>query len=57
MGFTPNMLGAINQFETELRAERQAAGIQQVQERGVRFGAALKLTPEQSQAMRQQRAC
>jgi DNA invertase Pin-like site-specific DNA recombinase len=33
-----NMLGAIAQFETELRAERQLDGIRKAQERGVRFG-------------------
>jgi DNA invertase Pin-like site-specific DNA recombinase len=33
-----NMLGAIAQFETEIRAERQREGIQKARERGVRFG-------------------
>ena len=33
-----NMLGAIAQFETEIRAERQMDGIQKAKERGVRFG-------------------
>lgn len=33
-----NMLGAIGQFETELRAERQMDGIQKAKENGVRFG-------------------
>lgn len=32
------MLGAIAQFETELRAERQREGIQKAQARGVHFG-------------------
>jgi hypothetical protein len=32
-----NMLGAIAQFETEIRAERQADGIQKAKERGVRY--------------------
>ena len=42
-----NMLGAISQFETEIRAERQIDGIQQAKERGVHFGPKKKLTPEQ----------
>ncbi len=40
-----NMLGAIAQFETEIRAERQMDGIQKAKERGVRFGQGKKLTP------------
>lgn len=42
-----NMLGAIAQFETELRAERQKDGIQKAKERGVQFGKRKKLDPEQ----------
>ena len=42
-----NMLGAIAQFETELRAERQKDGIQKAKERGVQFGKKKKLDPEQ----------
>jgi DNA invertase Pin-like site-specific DNA recombinase len=42
-----NMLGAIAQFETEIRAERQMDGIQKAKERGVSFGRKKKLTPEQ----------
>ena len=42
-----NMLGAISQFETEIRAERQIDGIQKAKERGVHFGPKKKLTPEQ----------
>ncbi len=42
-----NMLGAIAQFETELRAERQKDGIQKAKERGVRFGRRKNLSPEQ----------
>ena len=38
-----NMLGAIAQFETEIRAERQMDGIQKAKERGVRFGPKKKL--------------
>ncbi len=51
-----NMLGAIAQFETELRAERQMDGIQQAKARGVRFGKAKALVPEQIRTLRQRRA-
>ena len=39
-----NMLGAIAQFETEIRAERQMDGIHKAKDRGVQFGAKPKLT-------------
>jgi DNA invertase Pin-like site-specific DNA recombinase len=42
-----NMLGAIAQFETEIRAERQREGIRKAQERGTRFGRRKRLTPKQ----------
>ena len=42
-----NMLGAIAQFETEIRAERQREGIRQARQRGVRFGLGKRLTPQQ----------
>ena len=42
-----HMLGAIAQFETEIRAERQRDGIQKAKAQGVRFGQAKKLTPLQ----------
>ena len=42
-----NMLGAINQFETEIRAERQMDGIAKAKERGVKFGAQKKVTDAQ----------
>ena len=42
-----NMLSAIAQFETEIRAERQMDGIIKAKERGVQFGRKKKLTPEQ----------
>jgi len=42
-----NMLGAIAQFETEIRAERQMDGIQKAKERGVTFGKRKKLSPHQ----------
>jgi DNA invertase Pin-like site-specific DNA recombinase len=50
-----NMLGAIAQFETELRAERQMDGIQKAKDRGVRFGATHKLSPSQIAELRQRR--
>lgn len=51
-----NMLGAIAQFETELRAERQVDGIQKAKARGVRFGPKKRLTREQVTDLRQRRA-
>jgi DNA invertase Pin-like site-specific DNA recombinase len=42
-----HMLGAIAQFETELRAERQMEGIQNAKARGVRFGRHKCLTQQQ----------
>jgi DNA invertase Pin-like site-specific DNA recombinase len=50
-----NMLGAIAQFETELRAERQMDGIHKAKARGVQFGAQQKLTYEQITELRQRR--
>lgn len=50
-----NMLSAIAQFETELRAERQADGIQKAKEHGVKFGRQGKLTTQQITEMRQKR--
>ena len=41
------MLGAIAQFETEIRAERQMDGIIKAKQRGVRFGRKKKLTNKQ----------
>jgi DNA invertase Pin-like site-specific DNA recombinase len=51
-----HMLGAIAQFETELRAERQREGIQKAQERGVHFGRKKKLTSAQVGELRRRRA-
>ena len=51
-----NMLGAIAQFETEIRAERQMDGIQKAKARGVHFGPKKRLTPEQVTELRQRRA-
>jgi DNA invertase Pin-like site-specific DNA recombinase len=42
-----NMLAAIAQFETELRAERQMEGIIKAKERGVKFGKRQKLNKQQ----------
>jgi|GEM_PF-1680390 len=42
-----NMLGAIGQFETEIRAERQMDGILKAKARGVHFGRERKLSDEQ----------
>ena len=42
-----HMLGAIAQFETELRAERQMDGILRARARGVPFGRRKTLTPQQ----------
>src|SRR5215211_7873281 len=50
-----NMLGAIAQFETELRAERQMDGIRKARERGVPLGRQKRLTPQQIAALQQQR--
>jgi DNA invertase Pin-like site-specific DNA recombinase len=51
-----NMLSAIAQFETELRAERQMDGITKALARGVRFGRKHALTPAEVTTLRQQRA-
>lgn len=51
-----NMLGAINQFETEIRAERQMDGITKAKKKGVQFGAQKKLTENQIEELRQNRA-
>ena len=50
-----NMLSAIAQFETELRAERQVDGIQKAKKHGVKFGRHGKLTAQQVNEMRQRR--
>lgn len=51
-----NMLGAIGQFETELRAERQMDGIARAKADGVTFGRKKRLTPAQIAELRQARA-
>jgi DNA invertase Pin-like site-specific DNA recombinase len=42
-----NILGAISQFETELRAERQMDGILKAKEKGIKFGRKKSLTQAQ----------
>ncbi len=50
-----NMLGAIAQFETEIRAERQMDGIQKAKARGICFGRQKKLTTQQIAELRNRR--
>jgi DNA invertase Pin-like site-specific DNA recombinase len=50
-----NMLGAIAQFETEIRAERQMDGIEKAKERGVHFGREKRLTAQQMVEMQGKR--
>ena len=50
-----NMLGAIAQFETELRAERQMDGIRKARARGVHLGRQKRLSPQQIAALQHQR--
>jgi len=50
-----NMLGAIGQFETEIRAERQMDGIKKAKDRGVQFGKRPALTASQISELRDKR--
>ena len=50
-----NMLGAIGQFENEIRAERQMDGIRRAKDRGVRFGKRPALTAGQVRELREKR--
>jgi DNA invertase Pin-like site-specific DNA recombinase len=50
-----NMLGAIAQFETEIRAERQAEGIRKAKSHGVRFGRVKTITNKQIIEMKEKR--
>lgn len=50
------MLGAIAEFENDIRRERQADGISKAKENGVRFGAKAKLSDQQLSEMKQKRA-
>jgi DNA invertase Pin-like site-specific DNA recombinase len=50
-----NVLGAVAQFETEIRAERQREGIEKAKQKGVKFGPQQKLTVEQVAELKQRR--
>ena len=50
-----HMLGAIAQFETEIRKERQMDGIKKAQEQGVAFGRTKVLNQEQIKDLREKR--
>ena len=50
-----NMLGAIGQFETEIRAERQMDGIKRAKDRGIQFGKRPALTDDQVAELRDKR--
>ncbi len=51
-----NMLGAIAEFETDLRKERQMEGIESAKAKGVGFGRKAKLDDKQLLEMRQKRS-
>ncbi len=50
-----NMLGAIAQFETEIRAERQREEIKKSKERGVSFGRRRNLNEEEIKKLKEKR--
>jgi DNA invertase Pin-like site-specific DNA recombinase len=50
------MLGAISQFETEIRAERQMDGIRKAKERDVAFGRQRSLSAQEVDALREKRS-
>jgi len=50
-----NMLGAIAQFETEIRAERQLEGIEKAKARGVAFGRRRSLSEQAVRELKQKR--
>ncbi len=50
-----NMLGAIGQFETEIRAERQLDGINKARESGVQFGRRSKMNKEEIKELKEKR--
>jgi DNA invertase Pin-like site-specific DNA recombinase len=52
---TFHVFAAVAQFETEIRAERQAEGIAAALQRGVRFGQKPHLSPVQGAHLRQMR--
>lgn len=49
------MFGAIGQFQTEIRAERQMDGIKKAKDRGVQFRKHPALTDDQIVALREKR--
>jgi len=51
-----NMLGAIAQFETEIRKERQMEGIRRAQSNGVHIGRKKKLQPDAIKSLQEKRA-
>lgn len=51
-----NMLGAIAEFENDLRKERQADGIALAKEKGIQLGRKATLTDDQAEELRQKRA-
>lgn len=50
-----NMLGAIGQFETEIRAERQLDGIEKAKQNGIQFGKKKILTKQQIKTLQDDR--
>jgi DNA invertase Pin-like site-specific DNA recombinase len=50
------MLGAIAEFENDIRRERQADGIAKALDNGIKFGAKPKLSDQQLTALKQKRA-
>jgi DNA invertase Pin-like site-specific DNA recombinase len=54
-GLMFNMLGAIAQFETEIRAERQAEGIKKSMSKGVKFGRRALLEEDQIKRLKEKR--
>ncbi len=51
-----NMLGAISQFEAEIRAELQVEGILKAKTNGVQFGRVKRLNLQQMRALQEKRA-
>lgn len=50
-----NMLGAIAQFETEIRAERQSEGIRKALDKGIKFGRKRTISSEDVENIRSKR--
>jgi len=50
-----NMLGAIGQFETEIRSERQMDGIKKAKERGIEFGRKKILSAAKIEVLKEKR--